>query len=703
MTLPDVNLDDLRFQRDLVDEARKRIVRYCPEWTDYNVSDPGITLIELFAWMTELIVYRLNKVPEKNYLRFLELLGTQLQPAQSARAYLTFRLSAPLPLGPDDQTRALVPHGLEVATQETPTTPQVVFTVDETLHIVPPQLTDLRTLEEFNRNYVDSVLPFRCFRTDPPVPGATFYIGFDPEETLQGHILRFHFEVERTEAVGVSRSDPPLVWEVSIGGGRWEEITPSPFPGEQDTTGGLNNENGSITFYLPERAQADFLQGLQRTWVRCRFERRRDEQGAYSQSPRIRSVRAESIGASTWASHAVYRETELLGIGTGDAGQSFRLREAPILALRENETVEVEEMRDGDLVYIPWARVDHFANSDRFDRHFTVDVSTGEIRLGPSIRQPDGSVRQYGRVPQVGRRIQITRYRVGGGAVGNVPAGRLMVLRSAVPFIDRVYNMKAAFGGRDAETLDEAKMRSRRELRAQERAVTAEDYENLGLKANRAVARTKCLTPTASNGRLPPGMLELLLVPAEHEAIHTGDYGRLQLPAPLLRAVQDYLDNYRLLTTTLNLRAPSYIGVRVQAKIVANDHTPAEIACARVVDALRAYIAPLPPLQGRVLVPDPEEDERWSGWPFGKSLYVAELYALIQRVRGVRHVLEVSIESRPLDLARERTNTGVSDELTAGDTRAEPPPLTRVTGTMLVVPPDGLLCSLDHDIEAVTL
>ena len=89
MTLPSPNLDDLRFQSDLVDEARKRIVNYCPEWTEYNLSDPGITLIELFAWMTELMTYRLNRVPEKNYLKFLEMLGLQRMPASSARTELT--------------------------------------------------------------------------------------------------------------------------------------------------------------------------------------------------------------------------------------------------------------------------------------------------------------------------------------------------------------------------------------------------------------------------------------------------------------------------------------------------------------------------------------------------------------------------------------------------------------------------------------
>ena len=64
MKLPEIQLDDRRFQ-DLVSEARMKITRACPEWTEHNVSDPGITLIELFAWMTEMTIYRLNRVPDK--------------------------------------------------------------------------------------------------------------------------------------------------------------------------------------------------------------------------------------------------------------------------------------------------------------------------------------------------------------------------------------------------------------------------------------------------------------------------------------------------------------------------------------------------------------------------------------------------------------------------------------------------------------
>ena len=68
------------------------IPRYAPEWTNHNPSDPGITLLELAAWMTDLIIYRLNQVPDKNYVAFLNLLGIRLRPPRSARGLLQFKL-----------------------------------------------------------------------------------------------------------------------------------------------------------------------------------------------------------------------------------------------------------------------------------------------------------------------------------------------------------------------------------------------------------------------------------------------------------------------------------------------------------------------------------------------------------------------------------------------------------------------------------
>ena len=86
MTLPAPNLDDRTFQ-DLVDEAKRMVQRRWPEWTgwtDHNVSDPGVTLIETFAYMVEQLIFRLNRVPDKNYVKFLELIGIELRPPHAA-------------------------------------------------------------------------------------------------------------------------------------------------------------------------------------------------------------------------------------------------------------------------------------------------------------------------------------------------------------------------------------------------------------------------------------------------------------------------------------------------------------------------------------------------------------------------------------------------------------------------------------------
>ena len=86
MPLTAPNLDDRRFQ-DIMDEARTLIPGYCPEWTDHNLSDPGIALVELFAWLTETMLYRLNQVPDRNYVKFLDLMGVKLREPRPARPH----------------------------------------------------------------------------------------------------------------------------------------------------------------------------------------------------------------------------------------------------------------------------------------------------------------------------------------------------------------------------------------------------------------------------------------------------------------------------------------------------------------------------------------------------------------------------------------------------------------------------------------
>lgn len=122
MSIPVPNLDDRSFA-ELMAGARERIRQVAPDWTDLSVHDPGITVVEAFAYLTDTLMYRLNRVPEKLYAVYLNLLGTSLYPPSTAETMLEFTRSAP----GDQEIR--IPRGTQVGCLPgVPGAPQPLFT-----------------------------------------------------------------------------------------------------------------------------------------------------------------------------------------------------------------------------------------------------------------------------------------------------------------------------------------------------------------------------------------------------------------------------------------------------------------------------------------------------------------------------------------------------------------------------------------------
>ncbi len=144
--IPSPNLDDRTFE-DIVQEAIRLIPQYCPEWTNHNPSDPGIALIELFAWMTEMTLYRLNRVPEKNYLAFLDLMGVTLTPPQPARTVLQFAIHP-------KADRVVVPMGTRVATKPGQDGSSVTFETDHEIVVTNNQL--VKCLSQHHDTFADN-------------------------------------------------------------------------------------------------------------------------------------------------------------------------------------------------------------------------------------------------------------------------------------------------------------------------------------------------------------------------------------------------------------------------------------------------------------------------------------------------------------------------------------------------------------------
>ncbi len=661
MPLPTPTLDDRHFQ-DIVDQVKSMIPRYCPEWTDHNVSDPGVTLIELFAWMTDMLLYRVNQVPDKSYIKFLELIGVRLESPRAARGPVTFYLSAAQP------AEIAISAGAEVATVRTETNPAIVFSTEEDLVIRPPVLTGAYTR---NSSHSDAsawtthdlrqlgVAKNRIALFPPkPGPGDAFYLSFSTD--LTRHVLALAMNCDSAGGAGIDPNNPPTEWEVWQGGlARW-----APCEVEYDGTGGFNRM-GEIILHAPQMALGDF-QGQRAYWLRCQLTDAQVAGAGYVVSPSIYSLKIESRGGTVGAFHGVTIHNELLGTADGTPGQSFKLLHAPVLARNPETVYLVIEPPGGQPER--WHEVGDFGDSASDDKNYTFDNLDGTITLGPSLLQPDGSVYRFGAVPTKGSALTFTRYQQGGGVEGNVPRGMLTVLKTSIPYVSSVINRAPAIGGRDTQRLDDAMLRAPHMLRTRSRAVTADDYEYLATQVN-GVARARCLAPGSQPGDPSdprPGQVFVIVLPQGEATVGRLDPDQLTLSAELRASVMSYLDDRRLLGTALEVRAPQYAWVSVQATLRLPERSDAGLAADVREQALAALYRYLNPYTG---------GPRGDGWPFGRDLYQSEIFSLLQAIPHVEFVEDARVF------------------VTEG-TGAPKPAAAR-----LILPRHGIICSDTHEVR----
>ncbi|MFD5281721.1 putative baseplate assembly protein [Streptomyces rubrogriseus] len=611
MPLPSPNLDDRRFQQ-FVDDAKRYIQQRAPEWTDHNVSDPGVTLVETVAHMADQIVYRLNRVPDKNHLAFLDLVGITLFPPSAARTDVTFWLSAP------QEDAILVPVGTEVATLRTERDEAVVFATEQDLRIVPCTMSRLVTqvsgeaVSDRTTDLAESK-DVLCF-AEAPGPGDCMLIGLSA--AVPDCALALELD-SRVDGVGVDPRQPPLVWEA------WTEDGWQSCEVDRDGTGGLNRP-GDVVLHIPGGHVLSRNGGHEAGWIRCRVTEPLSGQPFYTTSPTIRSAEAYTIGGTTGSVHAETILDEPLGESTGLPGQRLRLEHAPVVAGEPSVLLQTA----ADDGWQDWRVVPHFSGSHPDDHHITVDATTGEIAFGPAVREADGALRQYGAVPPKGAVIRARRYRTGGGRAGNVARGAVQVLRTSIPYVSEVVNREAALGGVDGETIEEAKLRAPITLRAQERAVTLRDYEELARRAAPETARITCLE--GAENEYGAHAVRVLVVP---QAVpDPGGRLRFEQLVPgdaLLNRITRHLDERRLIGTRLAVGPPYYQGVTVVATVHAFRDVDADRVRRQTHDALYRHLDPL------------TGGSDGKGWPFGRPVQTGELFAVLQRVPGVELVDEV--------------------------------------------------------------
>ena len=609
MTLPAPNLDDRRFQ-DLVDDAKRLVALRCPEWTDHNVSDPGVTLIEAFAFMTDELLYRLNRVPDRMYLAFLDLLGVSLFPPTSATVDLVFWLAAPRP------ETVIVPARSDAGTPRTELAEPIIFTTIEELAIPPRSLIAVGTHPEGGEPWVgDARLGDEAIDAfaSSPTPGDALLFGLDDASGALAVSLRLDCAVR---GVGVDPDDPPIVWEARTASG-WQACDVV-----ADGTGGLNKP-GEVVLIVPRGHVASVIAEVRAGWVRTRLVERDPDVPTYSASPVVRAAEARTVGGVAAAIHASTVDDEILGLSEGVPGQEFTLAVRPIVDDGAPFTVDVGAGGGWD----EWTEVDDFADQASDAKVVRVDRTRGGVSFPPAVREPDGSLRHFGAVPPKGAPLRVRRYRVGGGARGNVAPGTLSVLRTTVPFVRGVVNRAAAHDGVDGERIEEAKARGPLTLRTLDRAVTLDDYEQLARRAAPGVARVRAV---AANGDGEGQGVRLLVVPAA--AI--GPDGRVEfadlIPADeVLQVIADDLEPRRTVGARLSIEPPLYQGITVVAKLIARPRVAVEPLREQALATLYRYFDAA------------RGGADGTGWPFGRPVLAGEVYSVLQSLPGTELVDEV--------------------------------------------------------------
>jgi predicted phage baseplate assembly protein len=209
-----------------------------------------------------------------------------------------------------------------------------------------------------------------------------------------------------------------------------------------------------------------------------------------------------------------------------------------------------------------------------------------------------------------------------------VARGALAVLKSSIPYVARVENRRAAAGGVDGETIENAKVRGPIVLRTLGRAVTTEDYEHLAHEAAPEVARVRCLG--AGEGA-EAGAVRVLVVPSVPAGAGRLRFEQLVPDEETMRTIADRLDRCRLIGARVLVQPALYRGVTVVARLRARPGTSTARLQEEALDALYAYLHPVTGgLGGR-------------GWPFGRSVQIGEIYGALQGLRGTEAVEDLRL------------------------------------------------------------
>ncbi|MFA9516350.1 putative baseplate assembly protein [Halopenitus sp. H-Gu1] len=618
MSLDVPDLDERRFE-EIMEDARKRLPVHSEAWTDHNAHDPGITILELLAWLAESYGYELDQVTDTHREKYLKLLDAA--PREPIRA--TGQLTIADVAEHDGET---LPAGTPIAAETTggdiepfETSDAVTMTAASVAAVVsehPHGRTD------HTRENAGAGRQYHAFGREAG-PGCALYLGFDADPFVGDRLdldVDYYDDDLPDEATHYDKESPfdpsiEVAWQYCTTPDRWYRDTAwSDIDVQVDGTNHLYR-GGRVRLARPEDWPDDpepvtILERDQPLyWIRGLACARADDDERYEVPPQLDAVRPnvvpvchrESVGEVT----LIPPDGDVTTAApegkrtTGTPNQRFAFEQAPAFAASVHVGGE------------PWTEVDDFDASGPSDRHYVHDPAAGEVCFGDGRR---------GAIPEPGQEVVAHSVAYGGGTDGNV--GRdvtWQVTADRFRTLD-VSPLSRIAGGRDAESVDDALARTIEERREPARAVTVDDYRTIATR-----------TPGLRFGRAGAivdeegGSVRVVVLPYAPPTI--------ERPIPtrgFLDAVETHLRRHTLLTERVEVIPPQYVPVDVTAEVTLTRGVGTAEERRRAEEDLTAFLHPLHGFEG-------------DGWPFDRPIYESEIYEILEARTGIDGVRDVRV------------------------------------------------------------
>lgn len=661
MQLPVPNLDDRRFD-DLVAEVKARLATHLPELTHIAPGDPVNSFIDLFAWLTETILYRANLIPERQRRAFLNLLQIPLRPAKPARGVIC------VDAGPTSlQLQPLLDDGTQFRAGK-----QSVTSIGElqptclSLQCAIKEKVDTTDLAEMGLTLQDLQEQFGLSVGELPTPfkprsfslgeesltlenslDQAYYLAFVAPRQLENKLTQLR---ENLAGITLNMAIAPAD---DLTGEAVNELNPRELVWELMSTG----EDGE-TIYLPLEVVADSSHGGRQTGVvRLRMPRNgtlfegfvpTDPMfSGYGDHPPELSDQVEAARVAWWLrlrcpDHPALalgylgvngvevvaqgmKKDLIVGVGTGQPDQVTALAQGQI----DPASLQLDVEEHG--VWARWKQVTFLAGQKADAKVYRLAADSGHVTFGDGI--------SAGRRPPVGQRIRAAAYRYGGGADSNLAAGTIKEIVSGSPRL-KVRHQWPLKGGLDAESVEQAERRIPQFLTHRNRAVTRDDFKVI-TEANpiHPVARAEVFTGFLPGNSIRavrenvPGVVSVFVLPP-------GKPGLGQIPKPskgLLKDVFSYLLKRALVGTELYVLSPEFVPIAVSVLVQVRDAETEQQTLRDTQKALISYIWPVAP-----------GGAHGTGWPMGDEVTVRanELMTQVARVDGVQAVNGVRLFQR---------------------------------------------------------